>query len=407
MDNGNEKKLIVKLICVLMSFGLWLYVTNVENPTRKSDIKDVPVELINVDSLSSSNLALLSNQKFTVDLKIEGPANIIYSLNKNEFKLKADIGAYALKKGDNNIPVQVVNYPQGIYIKNDGVLAVKVRIDDLLEKEVKVESKVKVTYKEGFAQRGISVKPQNVMVKGPASEVERVNSVALVGEKKDIDKDIEENFPIKAFDKENNEIEGLSLSEAEGKLNIQVVKGKEVSIKPTYIGTLKDGLSIDSIELSKNKINILGDMNEIDKISFIELEAIDLSKISASKEFNLKIQVPNGITIANSDEYVNVKLKIKSAETTIKELKNIKIDYIGQDETKYKYEMPNVASVVLAGTEVNLAAISDINIKLEADLSSLIEGEHTVELKALLVNTDKNVTIKSNSGPIVVKVSIK
>ena len=147
MDNGNEKKIVVRLVCLLLSFGLWLYVTNVENSVRKSEIRDVEVELVNTDSLKESKLALSPNQKFTVDVKIEGPANYIYRVNKEEFKLKADIGLYALKKGENNVPVQIVNYPQGILIKNNNTLAVKVNIDDLVEKEVDVKSNIKVKYK--------------------------------------------------------------------------------------------------------------------------------------------------------------------------------------------------------------------------------------------------------------------
>ena len=70
MDNGNEKRIVVKLVCVILSFILWLYVSNVENPTRTSDIKAVEVTLENTDVLKDSNLCLKPDQKFLVDLKI-------------------------------------------------------------------------------------------------------------------------------------------------------------------------------------------------------------------------------------------------------------------------------------------------------------------------------------------------
>lgn len=407
MDNGNEKKLIVKLVCVLMSFGLWLYVTNVENPTRKSDIKDVAVELINTDSLKSADLALAANQKFTVDVKVEGPANEIYSLDKEQFKLTADMGAYALKKGENTIPVRVVNYPQGISIRNDGVLAVKVKIDDLAEKEFKVESKVKVSYNKGYSQQSSSVNPSTVKVSGPAEEVDKVKKVALVGETSNVESDVKEEFDIQALDSEDNEIKTVELSETRGTLAIKIGKGKEVSIKTTYSGTLQEGLSIDSVELSKDKVNISGDIDKIDVTEFLELEPINLSNVTESKDFTLKIKVPQGITVTKGDEYITVKLKLKSTQSVTKVIDSIPITYIGNfNEDVYSYEKPTVASVTVSGAEKDLQNLTKDNIKLEANIGDLKEGEdNVIELKAVLVNTNINVPISSE--PIIIKVSKK
>lgn len=44
MVKTKDSTLIVKLICLLLSFGLWLYISNVENPVRTYEIKNIPVE---------------------------------------------------------------------------------------------------------------------------------------------------------------------------------------------------------------------------------------------------------------------------------------------------------------------------------------------------------------------------
>ncbi|MGG7178908.1 CdaR family protein [Clostridium paraputrificum] len=406
MDNGNEKKLTVKLICVLLSFGLWLYVTNVENPTRKSEIRGIEVEMVNTEVLADSKLALSPNQKFYVDLTIEGPANEIYTAKKEDFKLRADISAYALKKGDNNIPVEIVNYPQGINIKNNGVIAIKVKIEDLVEKEVKVDSRIKTNYKEGFSQGAITINPEKVTVYGPATAVDKVVFAALVGEVKDIDKDMEEEFDIQAMDKEEKEVEGVGISETKGTLSLKVAKGKEVPIKTTYTGVLKNGLSIETVELSRNRVNILGDSNKVKDIEQIELEPINLSDITGSREFTLKLIPPQGITIAKGEDVVTVKIKIKDTRTVTKDFENIRINYLDKDENKYKYEVPEFATVTVEGTEEDLKAITAENLKVEVSVKGLIEGEHNLELKAMLLNVNNNnIKVKSNSGPITIKIT--
>ena len=152
MDKGTNKKIIVKLLCVVLSFALWFYVTNVENPNRTSDMASVPVEIDNVNVLAESNLAIVPDQNFTVDLRLEGPANEIYRVSKDDFKIKLDLGAYSLKIGENTIPVQLVNYPQGINIKNTGSLTVKIKVEALVRKEVNVISKVNTSFDKGFSQ---------------------------------------------------------------------------------------------------------------------------------------------------------------------------------------------------------------------------------------------------------------
>ena len=142
MDKGNEKRGVVQLVCVLLAFCLWLYVTSIENPNKSSEIKDIPVDIINSEVLRESNLALSPNQNFTVNLRVEGPANAVYSAKVADFKVTADLGTYVLKKGENNVPVRVVNYPQDVNVMNTGVLSIKINVEEYTEKYVNVVSKV-------------------------------------------------------------------------------------------------------------------------------------------------------------------------------------------------------------------------------------------------------------------------
>ena len=51
MDNWkNKQKIIVQLVCLLLSLGLWIYVTNIENPIKSYELSKVPVEIKNADS---------------------------------------------------------------------------------------------------------------------------------------------------------------------------------------------------------------------------------------------------------------------------------------------------------------------------------------------------------------------
>ena len=65
MDKGSRKEqtIIVKIICLLLSFGLWLYVSNVENPVRTHEIKDIPVEILNEELKEDYDLDEMSDDE--------------------------------------------------------------------------------------------------------------------------------------------------------------------------------------------------------------------------------------------------------------------------------------------------------------------------------------------------------
>lgn len=404
MDKGTNKKIIVKLLCVILSFALWFYITNVENPNRTSDITSVPVEIENANVLAESNLVIAPDQNFTVDLRLEGPANEIYRVSKDDFKIKLDLGAYALKIGENTIPVQLVNYPQGINIKNTGSLTVKIKIEELVHKDVNVVSKVNTSFDKGFSQSSISVNPSKVEVSGPSSVIDKVDSVALIGKADKISENFDETFELKPIDKEGTEITGAEISQKEGTLSMKVAKQKDVSINLKYSGSLKSGLSIESSELSRKTVSIIGEVGTIDKIESLDTEPVNLDNINDTSSLDVKIKLPDGIKISDDNEYTSVKINIKNTQIITKTIDGVTVDYLDKDN-KFKYNAPSLISVTVSGTAEDLANITASNIKASASLKDIVAvGDYNITWNAELVNTAANVTLSTKSGIVIVKV---
>lgn len=69
-----------------------------KNPIQTRVIPNVEVNLVNIENIEESNLALLPNQRFTVDLTISGRALDVFNAKAEDFRIEADMGGY-LKKG--------------------------------------------------------------------------------------------------------------------------------------------------------------------------------------------------------------------------------------------------------------------------------------------------------------------
>lgn len=411
MDGTKKKTIIVKCVCVLLSFILWLYVSNVENPSRTSDLKSVPVEFVNEDVLTSSNLYFSPDQNYTVDLKLEGGAKEIYSVNKSDFILKADLSGYALKKGENNIPVEVVSAPEGVTIKNKTVLTVKVILEESTEKNVSVYSKVRTTFKDGVSKKSITVTPKSVKVSGPESLVKNVTSVVLEGDILDISKDISQSFKLIPIDSSGNEVTGVELSEDIGKVVVNVGNSKQVKINPVYKGSLPENLIFKGITLSADTVNIVGDSNVVKSISQIDTQPINLSDIKESGTIDVKLNIPNGVSLVDNDNKVTASIEVAQKEDNIednvitKKIEGVKVNLTNKENTSLTYEA-NSITVEVSGKSSEINVLTAENVTATASVAGITTaGEQDVKLDVSLTNAGSSVNIISK--PDNVKVVVK
>lgn len=405
MDKSENGTLIVKIICVLLSFGLWLYVSTVENPLRTYELKNIPVELTNENSLIDSKFAIANKQQFTVDLKLEGSSSEMAKVKKEDFKIIADMSAYALKNGENTIPVQIVGYPANIDIKNNGFLGIKVNLEELVQKEFTIKSKVKFTYKEHIYEREQTISPKIVTVTGGKSSVERISEAVLTGEEKDIDKNKENEYDIKFVDSSGNEVNNIKSDIETAKLSTVVTNGKIMPINLKTIGAIPQGFILEGYELSKNNINILGDSQNLAKIESIDTEVVDISSLRADNQMDVKLNLPEGISVENGEITIKVKFKVTKEEITTKNLV-CNVQYKNLNEAFSLDSSNSTVNVTLTGTQTELDKISLQNINVILDLTNVKEeGTFNYTPQATLANGN-NVDI-SNVGSVNIVVKKK
>ncbi|WP_315077907.1 CdaR family protein [uncultured Clostridium sp.] len=394
MGKGNKNKsLVAKLICLLLSFGLWLYISNVENPVRTYELKGVPVELINRESISTSNLAIVGDESFTVDLTLEGATSEITKAKKDSFKLTADMSSYALKNGENIIPIQIVSYPQNINIKNNGFLGIKIKLETLITKDVALKSQVNITYKENIYKKDLTVSPQKATISGPESQVNKVDRGILVGNIENIEKDINKKFPIKFVTKDNKEVKGITSNADEAELNIKVNNGKTVPINIKTTGNSNEGISIESMVAEPKSVHIIGEDRILNSINSIDTQEIDISNITADAEVNTNLNLPDGVTMQENSQNVKVKFSVKKAQEVTKNI-SCAVEYTNLNPNLIIDSSKSTANVSISGLESVINGITETELKATVDLSNISEeGTYTYKPSVISINnrTDFNI----------------
>ena len=395
MDNWkNKQKVIVQLVCLLLSLGLWIYVTNIKNPIKSYELSRVPVEIKNSDSLKDAGLALSPNQDFYVNLKIEGNSQDLFSIDKSDFTISVDLSEFVLKKGENKIAVSIQESPSTVKIKNSTGLTITVNTEEYATKEVPVKSKIDVISKSSYYVATPVFNPENIIVSGPESLVNRVTKVIAEGEESNAVKTIVKNYIITPVDENDKEVTGVQLSQKWAEATIEINEGKTVPIKINTTGTLPSGLKLKSITSNTTQVGITGPQSILNSITEIGTEVINLSEIKDTTNIEVALGIPEGILIHNGENSVVVNITVEKPQT-----KEFTIDYsmIGAQSGITVVPDTNKVTIKVSGFEDVLASITEANFTAELDVSEYAEaGEFTKSPTVNLVGVD-NVTIDSVS----------
>lgn len=378
MDKKKKREeILIRIACLIISFGLWIYIYSVENPIKTNKLSNVPVQILNSDVLANSKLTILPGQNFTVTLSLEGPASEVYAAKPEQFKVELDLGVYAVKKGENKIPVTILQHPPNVNVKNEGLM-VKVILDDLIEKSVPIKLDADTSTKTGFYSFDPIVKPTNALVSGPAQYVDSVKWVLAKGSFKNADGDISLTLPLKAVDEAFRDVLEVKVNPTNADVVIPVKKAKTVDINVKTKGTLNKGFLLKSIDAIPTKIDIAGDDATVRNISSIDTEPIDLSLINSSKEVAVKLVVPKNVTLVNSKDIINVKINLETiAQKTIS--RTIALTNLNE-QLKAVLDKDKI-SIVIQGPESLINDLKEEDLIPTIDLSGQVEGEFNLAPK--------------------------
>lgn len=399
MDKKRQHQFLIKFCCVFASFCLWLYIYNVVNPLKNYKVKDVPVELINVDAITQSKLALVSGQKFYVNLTLTGTASEVYRATPEKFKVIVDMSKYVLKKGEMNIPVEIIQYPKNVNVESNGALFVSIKLDDLVEKtvsvKVNIEGKPKVGY---YAFTPVAV-PNHVVVSGSAKSVSDIKEVQASGNINNMDKDSKMVLSLKAVNASGKNINEVEVNPKNIEVTVPIKKIKTVGIDIKTKGRINGEKKLKTLVSNPDKVNISGDDNIINNITSIDTEEIDLSKIDGNETIEVKLKVPNGVKFIENNDKVKVKIVF---DPIIEKKISLDINFKNLIDGNSAVVEPTKVSLVVSGNEHIIKNLKNENIECFVDLKLLALGEYELPVKVTLPDGVSKVSV----SPQNVKVTI-
>lgn len=335
----SNKKFAISF-SVVVAFIFWLIIVIDQNPSRERPLYNVPVSITAEGTeLENLNMDVISkNIGDTVTVTVSGPSYVVSSLKPDDLLVTVDLktidkpGEYVL-----NLMLEKLSGKKE-YEWSINPSTVTIVVDKIVEQKMDVEIVADGITLDLASDPKLSLLPfsvkEQITVSGPQTEISKLASVKA--ECKDVAKlSSSKTFTgnIKLYDASGREmsLDAFNLSFTTVDFTAKVLKHKTVPLKAVFVGASSNvdnipyTLTLNSGE-KITEVDVLGEPEFINELSFIALDAINLSEVTKTKNtFEVALTLPgSGVELADPIEKVVVKFDVSGYSQ--KSLGQIKIN---------------------------------------------------------------------------------
>lgn len=273
-------------------------------------IQNVPVEVYYDDE----NLIVTGLPK-TVNVTIEGPQTLVMSTSlKKDFSVFVDLSHLLI--GEHKVELQYENISEKLQVTLDPA-TVNVEIEEKITQEFRVEPEMnRRLIDDGYVLKGMTAEPATVFVTGAKSTIESISYVkATVKGEQGSNQSFSQEADVKVLDRDLNKLDVMIIDPSSVKVNVDIAEySKELPISIQQIGTVQEGITINSLTTDVKTVKVYGKKSIIDILSAITVD-VDISEITESKTYEFELTLPEGVTKV-SEPKIKVKADITKVEET-------------------------------------------------------------------------------------------
>lgn len=379
----RNKKLNM-VVALVVSMILWMYVIGDSDPLINKKFEAMPIQLINMESLASNNLAIDSIETETIDVLVEGKKSILKDVSKDDFKIIADL--YGRHNGKNYVSLDVQT-PRGVKVSEKSKDKILVDIGVLVSASREVELDVKGEMPENTALGEVKVDPKKVTVYGTKNNIDRVSSVRGTVQAKDLNENMEAfKIDLQAKDRKGKVVQFVKISREEATAYAQLIHAKNIPLEVETRGKVDDSVELDNV-VAPESVLIEGEAASLNEIDKLKCRPINIEGLTKTTKFDLQFDLPDGVKVSKESDklFATVKIKEPIEKKVEIEPNKIKIKNLNSD---LKGEIKTKVSISVKAKQAIADSIAAKDFDVSVDAGGLREGIHS---RALSCTCKKNI----------------
>ncbi|HEY86230.1 MAG TPA: hypothetical protein G4N96_14085 [Chloroflexi bacterium] len=377
------------LLALGMAFLVWIAAVSEEDPLQTKNIQpDIPLQV----TPPAETLIIRDEEVVpdTIQVKIRAPQSVWQTLTVNKVKASIDLSPYSA--GTHVVPIQVeISDPQAI-VEESAPSAITVQFDALATKEMPVSVKILDEAPLGYFNRLPEAKPDSVMVKGSAVDVERVDQVVGKVRINNSKETVKQEVLLIPLDAEGEVVQNITLEPPNSVIAIPIEQRfgyKEVSVKAKLVGQPAPGYWISSISVNPSTVTLVGGPTILENVSgFIDTFEVDILGATEDVIKRVPLDLPPGSSVVADEtgsEKTDRSVLVTVGISALAGGRTMQIGVTAQGVSQaLKTEIsPQVVEVILSGSLPTLNQLNKDDITVIVDLFGLPPGEHRLQLEVI------------------------
>ncbi|MDR1028785.1 MAG: hypothetical protein LBL63_05135 [Clostridiales Family XIII bacterium] len=369
MFQSNKMNLVISIVAAIV---IWAYVITAINPTVERVVNNVPVELINLDSLAEDKLAVSPAQTYTVNVVVRGTRSDLSDLQVSDLKATANLKGFS--KGVNSVDVVIA--------ESDRFTVAEVRparIDILVEDMVTAIKPIKLTYTGKFPQDKepgfVTVSPQEIEVAGTKEQVAGVSFIEAKVAGADL-KEEETTLTVNAVPMQSagEATYGLKLSQTTIDVTATLCTVKEVPLTLNLVGDPPEGIEVTKTDVPKT-VFVRGLAEDVSGVKEIVASEINIGSLRETAIITPVLNLPPNTELADASRNISVTIEV---EGVVAKNLSYTIDRIEIVEPPEGYTVfintTDSVTVTVFGNREQVDAFKASDLKLYIELS---EADYT------------------------------
>lgn len=383
---GSLRSLITNLATLALSLLIALIIWSVairENDPLDLRLLQLPVQIVGLPADSQ-----IPNAPETVEIRVEAPTSVLSTLSTNQFIAEMDVTD--LPAGDHTVDINVRHDVSNLTVDFQAPEQADVTIERIVTRQIPVEVDVRGEVARGYQLGEPFADPETISVTGISSRVESLSEarieIFLDSPREDV---VRTRTPV--FYNRQGEIAGvagLSLSTRDVQVTVPVDELAGFSVKPIIVdwtGEPATGYRVLSVSAQPDNALVTGSPTQIDQVSFLRTETIDITGLRESTTVPATLDLPVGLTLEDIQSVI-VSIEVEPIITTDVVRRAPEIRNLAEGLTA-TLSVDEVA-VFLAGPFDKLELLTEDDVRVTVDLFGLITGTHRVPVEAAVLASD-------------------
>jgi YbbR domain-containing protein len=365
-------------VSVVLAFGVWIVVTEADNPTRSSVVDaDIPVLAIN----TPDTIAVVKPLP-TVRVRVAVDNNVFDSLTPADFLATVDLANLTVGDFD-KLPVNVRTTTSRGNLRVTDVLptTIKVQLRQLASKSVTITQDVQGTVVSGYTMSTPELETSSVIVSGPQDEVDKVSRVVATINVEGLTESFDGAVRLFAQDVHGTLVPNVDLDHQLTNVHIKIEQQKfsrSMAVAATLSGAPADGYNVVSVSVSPPTVTVRGEEAYIAGTASVPTKPIDLDNASEDVVKSVSLDLPTGAEVTGGGLVVTVTVRIEPANGVFNFTVPVTIRNLG-DDVAVSGALPSV-TITLSGSLPLLRDLSPNDIPASIDLDGKDPGANKVKV---------------------------